>query len=344
MADFRSDTATRPSPAMYRAMAEAELGDDCKQDDPTVNALQERAAAALGKEAGLFFPSGTQSNCTALLTHCGRGEEVVLGESYHIFLYEGGGLSALGGLVPRTLPVEADGGMDPARIQGAIRPDDHTSPRSRLISLENTTDGRPLSRERMEAMLAPARACGLSAHLDGARIWNAAAALGCTPAHLAEPFDSVSMCLSKGLGAPIGTVLAGEAAFIREAARWRRKLGGGMRQAGVVAACGLVALEETPPLLAEDHRRAAHLYEGLRALAEEVQARGGNKRLEILHAATNMIFLRPDEGTQSELVQAAAEAGHKLGGRGLLRIVLHRDITDADTDSLLAIFQRCYAP
>ena len=225
-ADFRSDTATRPSAKMYEAMQSAPLGDDCKHEDPSVNRLQEEVADLLGKEAGLFFPSGTQSNCTALLTHCRNGDELITGESYHIFRYEGGGASSFGGISYRTLPVGTDGGLAPEAIAEAVRPDEDTSPITRLLSLENATDGKPISLARMTEMTAPARTAGLAIHLDGARIFNAALALDTTPDQIAGFSDSTSMCLSKGLGAPAGTVLTGERDFIRLASRVRRRLGG----------------------------------------------------------------------------------------------------------------------
>ncbi|MGR4001149.1 MAG: low-specificity L-threonine aldolase [Alphaproteobacteria bacterium] len=336
IADFRSDTASRPSRAMYEAMQNAELGDDCKGDDPTVNLLQERVADLLGKEAALFVPSGTMSNCTALLTHCARGDEYIVGETYHSYKLEGGGASALGGISAHTLPVEDDGSLDPSVIRDAIRPDETVYARSTLLALENPTDGKPLSCETLAAMVAPARARGLATHLDGARLYNAAVALNQTPQDLSDVFDSVSVCLSKGLGAPVGSVLSGERDFIKEASRWRRKLGGGMRQAGVLAACGLVALDETPPLLPSDHKRAQHLARELTSLAHTLE----DGRLRIAPTATNMVFVYPKEVSDFiELVESAKQNNIKIGGREpFFRFVLYRDLNDDDVSALINTF------
>ncbi|MFO7601803.1 MAG: low-specificity L-threonine aldolase, partial [Candidatus Desulfacyla sp.] len=264
--DLRSDTITRPTPAMRRAMAEAEVGDDVFGEDPTVNRLEEMAAQRLGKEASLFVVSGTMGNLVCLLTHCDRGHEVLLGDRSHTFYYEQGGSAALGGVHPRTLPNEPDGTLDLGHIEGAIRPDNIHFPRTRLIVLENTHNrcsGSPLTPEYMRAVGEIARRHDLKIHVDGARIFNAAVALGVDASDLVSEADSVTFCLSKGLAAPVGSVVCGSRDFIREARRARKVVGGGMRQAGVIAAAGIVALTEMVDRLSEDHENARRLAEGL---------------------------------------------------------------------------------
>ena len=263
--DLRSDTVTLPTPAMRQAMAEAEVGDDVYGEDPTVNRLQELAAGLVGKEAGLFVPSGTMSNLTAVLAHCNRGDEVILGNKSHTFLFEGGGISALGGVHSCQIPNQPDGTLALQDIQNAIRPDDIHDPVTRLICLENTHNrcgGVALSPEYTRQVGELARQHDLSLHLDGARLFNAAVVQGVNAKELAGPADSVSICLSKGLSAPVGSVLCGSKEFIQRALRIRKQLGGGMRQAGILAAAGIVALETMVERLAEDHRRAARLAEG----------------------------------------------------------------------------------
>ncbi|MDA0231632.1 MAG: low-specificity L-threonine aldolase, partial [Proteobacteria bacterium] len=241
MIDLRSDTVTKPSSEMYEAVNTAELGDDAYGEDPTVNELETTVSNILGFEAGLFVTSGTQSNLSAVLSHCGRGDEYVIGEAYHIYRAEGVGTAALGGVIPQTVPVLADGSIDLNEVEAKIKPDDAHFPRTKLICFENTHNGKPLSSDYMAAATSFAKRNGLACHLDGARLMNAAIAQNCAPKDLARGFDSVSLCLSKGLGAPAGSVLSGNFAFIKEARRWRKMLGGGMRQSGILAACGLVA-------------------------------------------------------------------------------------------------------
>src|ERR671936_699403 len=277
--DLRPDTVTRPSPGMRRAMLEAELGDDVFGDDPTVNRLQERAAEIFGFEAALLFPSGTQSNLAALISHCQRGDEVIIGAEQHSYRYEAGGLAVLGSINPRALPNRADGTLDLAQVEAAINADDPHFARTRLLALENTISGRPISRTYMEDALRLAKRRGLATHLDGARIFNAAVHFGATAKDLCAGFDSVSSCLSKGLGAPAGTVLLGSRDFIARARRARKILGGAMRQAGVIAAAGLYALEHNVQRLATDHQNAQRLADGLRALQLPVEQH------------TNMVFL-----------------------------------------------------
>lgn len=267
--DLRSDTVTKPTPAMRRAMAEAEVGDDVLGDDPTVKRLEALAAGRLGKEAGLFVPSGTMGNLVSLLVHCGRGDEVILGDQAHIYVYEQGGSAAVGSIHPRPLPNLPDGRIDLALIEAAIRGDDVHAPRTRLICLENTHNrcsGAVLPVDYMAAVGDLARRHGLRLHLDGARVFNAAAALGVDVRRLVADCDSVSFCLSKGLAAPVGSVIVGSAAFVKEARRARKVLGGGMRQSGVIAAAGIVALTEMVDRLAEDHAHARQLAEGIAGL------------------------------------------------------------------------------
>jgi threonine aldolase len=278
--DLRSDTITKPSAAMRVAMAEAEVGDDVFGDDPTVNRLEALSAALMGKEAGLFVASGTMGNLVSLLAQCGRGDEVILGDQAHTFVNEQGGMAALGGILPHTIRNCPDGTLDLAEVEGAIRGDNIHYPRTRLVTVENTQNlcgGNPLTPAYMQQLGALARRRGLRLHVDGARIFNAAVALGVDVKELVADADTLTFCLSKGLGAPVGSVVCGDRAFIAEARRARKVLGGGMRQAGILAAAGIYALENNVGRLAEDHCNAAALEAGLSALPgirpEPVQVR-----------------------------------------------------------------------
>ncbi|MGJ3239697.1 MAG: low-specificity L-threonine aldolase [Anaerolineae bacterium] len=267
--DLRSDTVTHPTPAMREAMANAIVGDDVYGDDPTVNQLEQDAAETFGQEASLFVSSGTQGNLIAFLTHCQRGDEAIVGDKAHTFVYEQGGMSALGGIMPHTVPVQADGTLKLEDIEGAIRADNYHFPRTRLISIENTqgtVGGVPLSAEYTQQVTELAHQHGLKMHIDGARIFNAAAAMKRTPQEMMGNADSLYFCLSKGLCAPVGSVLVGNTEFIKEARRVRKVLGGGMRQAGILAAAGLLALHEMSQRLHEDHDNAAYLAESLSAI------------------------------------------------------------------------------
>ncbi len=327
--DLRSDTVTRPTPEMLEAMARAEVGDDVYGDDPTVNRLQALAAQIMGKEAGLFVPSGTMGNLAALLAHCQRGDEVILGNRNHSFLYEAGGLSALGGIHSFQLPNEADGSLPLAQVEAAIRPDDPHDPITRLVCLENTHNrcgGTVQTVEYIRDLCALAHSRGLMVHLDGARIFNAAAALAIPAADLARPADSVTFCLSKGLCAPVGSVLCGERDFIRKAHRARKMLGGGMRQAGILAAAGIVALETMVGRLGEDHERARSLARSL--------SRSPFISLDSEVPATNMVFFSYSEDVQLDEQEAAArlaKAGILVSpsGRRRFRLVTHYWIDDA---------------
>jgi threonine aldolase len=267
--DLRSDTITKPTPEMRRAMAEAEVGDDVFGEDPTVNRLEEMAAGRVGKEAALFVASGTMGNLVSLLAQCGRGDEIILGDQAHTYINEQGGAAALGGIHPRVVPNEPDGTLDLGRVAAAIRSDNVHYPRTRLVAVENTQNlcgGAALTPEYMHALGLLARERGLLLHVDGARIFNAAVALGVDVKSLAEDADSVTFCLSKGLGAPVGSLVCGSRAFVAEARRARKVVGGGMRQAGVLAAAGIVALERMVDRLAEDHANAQLLSAGLSEL------------------------------------------------------------------------------
>ncbi|MES2708876.1 MAG: low-specificity L-threonine aldolase [Verrucomicrobiota bacterium] len=293
MIDLRSDTVTLPTPAMRAAMMAAPVGDDVFGDDPTVTALQESLASRLGFEAGLFCPSGTMSNLCALMAHCGRGDEYLVGQEAHTYKYEGGGAAVLGSIQPQPIENAPDGSLPLEKIAAAVKPDDFHFARTRLLALENTIGGKVLPQETVRASLALAREHGLATHLDGARFFNAAvasaqeeedgspAALAKAERELAAGFDSISICLSKGLGTPAGSVLLGPGEFIRKAMRIRKMLGGGMRQSGILAAAGLHALEHHVARLAEDHRNAALLAELLRAIPG----------LTVDGPRTNMVFV-----------------------------------------------------
>jgi threonine aldolase len=283
--DFRSDTVTRPTPEMREAMAAAEVGDDVYGEDPTVNRLQEIAADMMGMEAGLFVPSGTMGNLVAMLAHCSRGDEVILGNMAHTFLYEGGGLAALGGISTYPIPNQPDGTMDLDTIHSAIRMDDPHFPISRLVAIENTHNrcgGVSLTVEYTQSVADLAHENGLKFHIDGARIFNAAVELGVDVRELTSPVDSVTFCISKALSAPVGSVLCGSNDFIHKAHRERKKLGGGMRQAGILAAAGIVALEHMVDRLSEDHRRAKVLAKGIAGI------QGIELDLDLQH--TNMVY------------------------------------------------------
>ena len=334
--DLRSDTVTWPTPEMRRAMAEAAVGDDVFGEDPTVNALQDAAARRLGKEAGLFVASGTMGNLVAVLAHCGRGDEVILGDRAHTFVYEAGGIAALGGVHPHTVPVLPDGTLPLEAIKAAIRPDNVHMPATRLIALENTqgtVGGIPISKAYTDEVGRLARAHGLALHMDGARIFNAATALNVDVADLAAAADSVTFCLSKGLCAPVGSVLVGSRDFIARAHRVRKQLGGGMRQAGILAAAGLIALDTMPLRLAADHANARRLAEGLAALPQI--------EIALDRVQTNMVFfaLRPEVPVSAPQLAERLRRHHvwimDMGERGF-RAVTHYWIRPQDVDRALS--------
>jgi threonine aldolase len=325
--DLRSDTVTRPSAGMRKAMLEAELGDDVFGDDPSVNRLQERAAEIFGFEAALLFPSGTQSNLAALMSHCQRGEEVILGTEAHSYRYEAGGVSVLGSIHPQAVANRADGTLDLNEVESLIKPDDPHFPRTRLLALENTITGRVLPRSYLEDAVKLAKRRGLQSHLDGARIFNAATALKMTVKELCAGFDSVSSCLSKGLGAPVGTVLLGTKSFIEKAKRARKILGGGMRQAGVIAAAGLYALENNVERLRIDHDNAEKLARGLRDLKLDVQLN------------TNMVLVKIKPEEAHDLASFMSTKGVLVLPRAPMRLVTHLDVDAAGIERALGGFR-----
>ncbi len=333
MIDLRSDTVTRPSLAMRRAMMDAELGDDVFGDDPTVNRLEAHAAEMFGMEAALFLPTGTQSNLCALMAHCQRGDEYIVGQEAHTYKYEGGGGAVLGSIQPQPISNQADGSIALADIEAAIKPDDSHFARTRLLALEHTIGGKVLSRAYFDDALALAARRGLSTHLDGARVFNAAAKLGMPVAQLCRGFDTVSACLSKGLGAPAGTVLVGRRDLIASARRIRKMLGGGMRQAGVLAAAGLHALEHNVARLAEDHDNALHLAAGL----------GRSPVLKVEPVQTNMVFVHVPQAHIEPLKAHLASLGvlALIGPR--TRLVTHLDVDRGQIDAALDGFADYFA-
>jgi threonine aldolase len=335
--DLRSDTVTKPTPAMRQAMVDAEVGDDVLGDDPTVKRLEELAAGRLGKEAALFVPSGTMANLASLLVHCGRGDEVILGDQAHIYVYEAGGSSAVGSIHPRPLPNRPDGSIDLELIEAAIRPNDIHAPRTKLLALENTHNrcsGAVLPVAYMEAASALAHRRGIALHLDGARVFNAAVALGVDVQDLVRGCDSVSFCLSKGLGAPVGSLIVSSQAFIGEARRARKVLGGAMRQSGVIAAAGIVALTEMVERLADDHANARRLAEGIAGLPGIV--------LDPAAVQTNIVIFtlnRPDM-TPQQLAVGLRDRGVwllTLGGPKL-RAVTNYHVTAQDVERAIGAF------
>lgn len=342
MVDLRSDTVTRPTDAMRAAMASAEVGDDVFGDDPSVNALQEKIAAMLGKEAALFVPSGTQSNLVGIMSHCGRGDEYIVGQMAHTYRWEGGGAAALGSVQPQPLEHEADGSLALAAIEAAIKPDDDHFARSRLLCLENTIGGKVLPVSYLNAACALAKGRGLATHLDGARLFNAAVAIaagsgtgaGDTALVIAAPFDSVSVCFSKGLGAPIGSALVGSRDFIRAAHRWRKMVGGGMRQAGVVAAAALHALDHHVERLAEDHALARRLAEGLRGLPG----------LTVEAPQSNILFADLKGERVAGLMAHLKSRGVLATGLYRLRFVTHLDVDGEGVDRAVAAMREHLQP
>ncbi len=327
--DLRSDTVTRPTPAMRAAIAAAEVGDDVFGDDPTVNALQERVAAMLGFEAALFVTSGTQGNLSALMAHCQRGEEFVVGQSAHIFRYEAGGSAVLGSLQPCPIENRPDGTIALEDIEAAIKPDDpHFAP-TRLLCLENTLGGKVLPLAYIEAATALARRHGLATHLDGARLFNAAVKTGVAPREIAKHFDSVSVCFSKGLGAPAGSMLCGRRDFIARAHRVRKMLGGALRQVGLLAAAADHALDHHVERLAEDHANAARLADGLRGLPG----------VRVEPPQTNMVFVELPRERAHGVVERLRARGLLCTGLYQLRLVTHLDVSREDIERAIVILR-----
>jgi len=330
--DLRSDTVTQPPRAMREAMAAAEVGDDVFADDPTVNRLQEVCAERFGMEAGLFFPSGTQSNLAALMSHCARGEEVIVGQEAHTYRFEGGGMAVLGSIQPQPLANRPDGTLDLADVEAAIKPDDAHFAVTRLLALENTISGKVLSREYMGDALALARRRKLATHLDGARIFNASVKLGMDVKDLCAGFDTVSVCLSKGLGAPSGTVLVGRRDVVSRAHRTRKMLGGTMRQVGILGAAGLYALEHNVDRLAEDHANAERLAKGLAKLGLAVEP-----------VQTNMVFVTVPKESAAALKQHLDANGVATLGGTRMRLVTHLDVDAQAIDRALVAFAGFFA-
>ncbi|WP_405123055.1 low-specificity L-threonine aldolase [Pseudomonas sp. M20] len=324
--DLRSDTVTQPTPAMLDAMTAADTGDDVYGEDPTVNRLEAELAERLGFAAALFVPTGTMSNLLGLMAHCERGDEYVVGQQAHTYKYEGGGAAVLGSIQPQPLEVQADGSLDLDQVAAAIKPDDFHFARTRLLALENTMQGKVLPLEYLARARRFTQDNGLQLHLDGARLYNAAVKLGVDAREITQYFDSVSVCLSKGLGAPVGSVLCGSEQLIGKARRLRKMVGGGMRQAGLLAAAGLYALDHNVERLADDHANALLLAEGLREagfIVEPVQ--------------TNMVYVQM--GDKAEAIKAfAAERGIKLSAAARLRMVTHMNVNRSQIEQVIATF------
>ncbi|MBN3965845.1 low-specificity L-threonine aldolase [Pseudomonas gregormendelii] len=324
--DLRSDTVTQPTAAMLEAMTRAATGDDVYGEDPTVNQLEAELARRLGFAAALFVPTGTMSNLLGLLAHCERGDEYIVGQQAHTYKYEGGGAAVLGSIQPQPLEVQADGSLDLADVAAAIKPDDFHFARTRLLALENTMQGKVLPLEYLARARAFTREHGLALHLDGARLYNAAVKLGVDAQEITRHFDSVSVCLSKGLGAPVGSVLCGSVELIGKARRLRKMVGGGMRQAGLLAAAGLYALDNNVQRLADDHANAQWLADGLVKAGYAVEP-----------VQTNMVYVQM--GDRAEAFKAfAAERGIRLSAAGRLRMVTHMDVDRAGIEQVIAAF------
>jgi len=328
--DLRSDTVTRPSPGMRKAMMQAELGDDVFGDDPTVNRLQERAAEVFGFEAALLFPSGTQSNLAALMSHCQRGEEVILGMEAHSYRYEAGGAAVLGSIQPQAIANRADGTLELAEVEAAIKPDDPHFAKTRLLALENTISGRVLGKQYLLEAVQLAKKRNLATHLDGARIFNAAVSLETDVKSLCAGFDSVSACLSKGLGAPAGTVLVSSKELIARAKRARKLLGGAMRQAGIIAAAGLYALEHNVERLKLDHENAARLAGGLRELGLPAEQH------------TNMVFVAILDEKVGALADHLKQSQVQVLPGARMRLVTHLDVDAGGIERALSAFERFF--
>jgi threonine aldolase len=333
--DLRSDTVTRPTPAMRAAMAAAEVGDDVYGEDPTVNRLEALGADLTGMAAALFVPTGTMSNLLAIMSNCGRGDEYICGQEAHCYRFEGGGAAVLGSVQPQPLEFEPDGTLDLEKVVRLIKPDDPHCARTRLLCLENTQAGRVLPLDYLEQAGKLCRERGLALHLDGARVANAAVKLDVPLGEITRHADSVSVCLSKGLGAPAGSLLCGSCETVATARRWRKVLGGGMRQVGMLAAAGIVALTDFREQLADDHENAGVLAEGLSEIGE----------LDVDPAAvqTNMVFVRVKGDRKDEFTGWLKARGILVAGRGLLRLVTHRDVSREDIDTAVRVMREFFS-
>lgn len=330
MIDLRSDTVTLPTQSMKKAMNAAKVGDDVYGDDPTVNELEELAADKLGFESAIYAPSGTQTNLIALLSHCQRGDEYIVGQQAHTYRYEGGGAAVLGSIQPQPIDARGDGTLALESIEAAIKPDDSHFARTRLLAIENTFAGRALPMDYLPAVRELADSKGLLLHLDGARVFNAAVFHGVDVKEISNHFDSISVCLSKGLCAPVGSVLCGSADFIHEARRWRKMVGGGMRQAGFVAAAGIVALNENVDRLQFDHDHARALFEGLRDIEELNMSEDS--------VQTNMVFLHCGNRVATELAAYLKSKKIVISSGNTIRMVLHKDI---EIDDVIKVTAEC---
>lgn len=328
MIDLRSDTVTRPSRAMLEAMMAAPVGDDVYGDDPTVNELQRYAAELSGKEAALFLPTGTQANLVALLSHCERGEEYIVGQGAHNYLYEAGGAAVLGSIQPQPIDASPDGSLPLDKVAAKIKPDDIHFARTRLLSLENTHNGKVLPRGYLEDAWNFTREKGLALHVDGARIFNAVVEYGCALKEITQYCDTFTICLSKGLGTPVGSLLVGSHEYIKRANRWRKMTGGGMRQAGILAAAGLYALKNNVERLKEDHANAAWL-------AAQLQEIGA----DVMRHDTNMLFVRVGEQNAAALGEFMQARGVLLNASPITRIVTHLDVSRAQLEELVSHWQ-----
>lgn len=324
--DLRSDTVTQPTAGMREAMLAAELGDDVYGEDPTVNRLEQHLAAELGFASALFVPTGTMSNLLGLMAHCARGDEYIVGQQAHTYKYEGGGAAVLGSIQPQPIEGEADGSLDLAKVEAAIKQDDFHFAHTRLLALENTMQGKVLPIDYLAAAREMTHKHGLALHLDGARLYNAAVKLDVPARQITQYFDSVSVCLSKGLGAPVGSVLCGSVELIGKARRLRKMVGGGMRQAGVLAAAGLYALQHQVERLAEDHANAERLASGLRELGYQVEP-----------VQTNMVYAQLGERAGA-LKAFCAERAIKLSAAPRLRMVTHMDVSAEDIEQVIQAF------
>ncbi len=326
MIDLRSDTVTLPSSDMRRAMAQAEVGDDVYGDDPTVAALEADGARLSAKQAALFFPSGTQANLVALLTHCQRGEEYIVGQQAHNYRFEAGGAAVLGSIQPQPLEADADGTLPLDKVAAAIKPDDFHFARTRLLCLENTHNGKVLPLDYLRQAFQFTREHGLGLHIDGARVFNAAVALNVPLSEISQYCDTLTICLSKGLGAPVGSLLCGDAEYIHQAKRWRKMVGGGMRQSGILAAAGRYALEHNVQRLREDHDNATWLEQQLAALGVEIMAPG---------AQTNMLFIRQSAELAAKLAPWMRQHDIIIASGTVTRLATHLNISSADLQKVV---------
>ncbi|MBI1273423.1 MAG: low-specificity L-threonine aldolase [Alphaproteobacteria bacterium] len=334
MIDLRSDTVTKPCQNMRQAMAQAEVGDDVYDGDPTVVRLQNMAADMLGKEAALFVPSGTQANLLALLCHCERGDEYIVGQQSHTYKYEGGGAAVLGSIQPQPIEFEKDGRLDLNKAARFVKPYDPHFAKSKLLCLENTLSGKILPVDYLYEARAFCDNHGLSLHLDGARVFNAAVALNIDVKKITRPFDTVSVCLSKGLGCPVGSLLLGNRELLKRAVHWRKMLGGGMRQAGIVAAAGIYALQNNVKRLEIDHDNARTLAKGLSGIDE--------LKVDMDEVQTNMVFIDIPENGAADMAGFMAEQGIRMFSGKKIRLVTHLDINETDLGKVVLAFKRYY--